>query len=216
VSAAGDAVRNWSDRYGAQVVRRRKVRETYTAVFRLAETAARLDQTFTQVANTTKQWATLYRANTATKEMRLLKAWAYITSDTVAGVQGVVELRELTGATAPATGNPAITPKPHRVGGGASEGVALYLPTTQGTETAANGPLGHVPFDTGISGAVSTANPVPVLSPVVLYDASQEDDEALAPTVPIGTAGGWAIAVRTVGAPVLRMTFVMRFTEEVV
>jgi hypothetical protein len=91
----------------------------------------------------------------------------------------------------------------------------LYLPTTQGSEAAVNGPLGHVPFDTGISGAVSTLNPVPILTPVVLYDASQEDDEVLPPTAPVGVYGGWGVMVRTVGAPVLRITVVWKFTEEI-
>jgi hypothetical protein len=215
VSATGDRVRAHMDRYGANIVRRRKIRETYSAVFRLAEAAARLDQTFTQVANTTKQWLTIYHTAAATKEVRLQRLWLYITSDTIAGIQGIIELRELTGATAPATGNPAITPKPRRVGGAAAEAVCLYLPTTQGSETAANQPLGHVPFDTGISGAVSTLNPVPVLTPVVLFDANAEDDEALQPVLPVGTAGGWAAVIRTVGAPVLRCTAIATFTEEI-
>jgi hypothetical protein len=215
VSAAGDRVRMWLDRAGAQVVRRRKIRESYTAVARLAETAARLDQTFTQVANTNKQWSTLHHTAAATKELRLQRCWVYITSDTTAGIQGVIELRELSSATPPATGNPAITPRVHRIGSGAAEAVCLYLPTTQGSEAAVNGPLGHVPFDTGISGAVSTLNPVPILTPVVLYDASQEDDEVLPPTAPVGVYGGWGVMVRTVGAPVLRITVIWKFTEEI-
>jgi len=213
VSASGDRVRAHFDRYGANVVRRRKIRESYTAVCRLAEAAARLDQTFTQVANTNKQWATLHHTAGATKEVRLQKCIAYITSDTTAGIQGIFELRQI--SAAPATGNPAITPTPARRGGTAAEAVVLYLPTTAGTEANVNSPLGHVPFDTGISGAVSTVNPVPILTPVVLYDASTEDDEMLPPTLPVATLDGWAVVVRTVGAPVLRVTVVWKFTEEI-
>lgn len=215
VSAVGDRVRAHFDRYGANVVRRRKIRESYTAVYRLAEAAARLDQTFTQVANTNKQWATIHHAATATKEIRLQMVKVYITADTVAGIQGVFELRELSSATPPATGNPVITPRPHRIGTGVAEATCLYLPTTQGSEASVNQPLGHVPFDTGISGAVSTVNPVPILQPVVLYDSSAEDDEVLPPTAPVGVYGGWAVAVRTVGVPVLRLTVVIKFTEEI-
>lgn len=214
VSANADRVRAHFDRYGAVVVRRRKIRESYTAVCRLAEAAARLDQTFTQVANTNKQWATLHHTVAAsTKEVRLQKCVAYITADTTVGIQGVFELRQI--SAAPATGNPAITPTPHRRGGTAAEAVCLYLPTTAGTEANVNSPLGHVPFDTGISGVVSTVNPVPILVPIVLYDASAEDDEVLPPSLPVGTLDGWAAVLRTVGAPVLRITIVWKFTEEI-
>lgn len=215
VSAVGDRVREWMDRFGSPVIRRRKIRESYTAVARLAEAAARLDQTFTQVANTNKQWSTLHHAATATKEIRLQRCWVYITSDTVAGIQGVIELRELSVTTPPATGNPAIIPRPHRIGTGAAEATCLYLPGTQGSEAAVNSPLGHVPFDTGISGAVSTVNPVPILTPVVLWDANTDDDEVMNATAPVGVYGGWAVMVRTVGVPVLRITVVWRFTEEI-
>jgi hypothetical protein len=213
VSAAGDRVRSWYDRSGAQVVRRRKLRESYTAVCRLAEAAARLDQTFTQVANTNKQWATLHHTAGATKEVRLQKCLVYLTADTTVGIQGIFELRQI--SAAPATGNPAITPTPARRGGTAAEAVCLYLPTTAGTEANVNSPLGHVPFDTGISGAVSTVNPVPILAPIVLYDASAEDDEVMPPVLPVATLDGWAVVVRTVGAPVLRLTVIWKFTEEI-
>lgn len=215
VGATGNRVREWMDRFGSPVIRRRKVRESYTAIARLAEAAARLDQTFTQVANTNKQWSTLHHAATATKELTLERCWVYITSDTVAGIQGVIELRELSVTTLPATGNPAITPRAHRIGTGAAEATCLYLPTTQGSEAAVNSPLGHVPFDTGISGTTSVANPVPILVPVVLFDGNTEDDEMIAPTAPVGVYGGWAVMVRTVGAPVLRVTVVWKFREEI-
>jgi hypothetical protein len=213
VSANGDRVRGWYDRAGAQVVRRRKLRESYTAVFRLAEAAARLDQTFTQVANTNKQWATLHHTAAATKEVRLMKCVCFISAWSVA-TQGVLELRQINAA--PATGNPAITPAPHRRAGTAAEALALYLPTTAGTEAAVNSPLAHIPLDYGVMGAVSTVNPMPPIETIVLYDASQEDDEEMPPVLPVATLDGWAVTLRTVGAPAVRMTVVMRFTEEVV
>jgi hypothetical protein len=217
VSAAGDRVRAWFDRSGAQIVRRRKIRETYTAVFRLAETTARLDQTFTQVANTTKQWATLHHTAGATKEVRLQKCVVWITGWTTVAMQAVLELRQI--SAAPATGNPAITPTPRRRGGTAAEAVALYLPTTAGTEANANSPLAHIPFDYGIMGAVSTANPLAGLEygpgSLLLYDSSQEDDEAMPPVLPVGTLDGWAVCLRSVGAPVVRLTCMMVFTEEI-
>jgi len=216
VSANSDRVRAWMDRSGATVVRRRKLRESYTAVFRLAETTARLDQSFTQVANTTKQWATLHHTVGATKEVRLLKCSVFLTVATTAVIQGVLELRQLTAATAPATGNPAITPTPHRRGGTAAEAVCLYLPTTQGTEANVNSPLAHIPFDYGIMTATaSTVNPLIQIPELVLYDASREGEEEMPPVLPVATLDGWGVCMRTVGAPILRMTVVMRFTEEI-
>ena len=214
VSAAGDRARAWLDRFGAVVVRRRKIRESYTAVYRLAEAAARLDQTFTHVANTNKQWATLHHTAAATKEIRLQQVKVYIVAWSVAS-QGILELRELSSTTAPATGNPAITPRAHRIGTGAAEAIALYLPTTQGSEAAANSPLGHSVIDTGIEAAGSTVNPFPQIVPIVLYDASAEDDEVLPPTAPVGVYGGWAVMLRTVGTPAVRLTVVYKFTEEI-
>lgn len=214
VSATGERVRAHFDRYGAIIVRRRKIRESYTASFRLAEAAVRLDQTFTQVANTNKQWATLHHLVGATKEVRLQYCICYITAFGTAASQGILELRELN--TAPVTGNPAITPKPRRFGGGAAEAVCLYLPTTAGAEVAVNQPLKHFAFDSGIVAAASTLNPFVAFDrQLVLYNAADEDDEMLPPTLPLGTLCGWTVMLRTVGVPVVRMTVEMGFTEEI-
>lgn len=214
VSANGDRARIWVDKFGAQIVRRRKIRESYTAVFRLAEVGARLDGAgFLQVANTNKQWATLYHTAAATKEVRLQYCVVWVESWAVAS-QAIIELRELTGATAPATGNPAITPKPRRVGGTAAEAACLYLPTTQGSETSPNSPLKGFFVDEGIMGAVSTVNPLPQQG-FTLYNSALEDDEMLPPTLPVGTAGGWAVMLRTVAGTTVRLVCEMGFTEEI-
>lgn len=218
VSAAGDRVRFWADRFGAQVVRRRKIRESYTAVFRLGEAAARLDQTFTHVANTNKQWATLHHLATATKELTLNKVVVFVTSNATVAPQGIIELRELTpGTTAPATGNPAITGRPHRVGTGAHEATALYLPTTQGSEAAVNSPLAHMVYDDAVSVATAAFQHPQDGSNggLTLFDAALLDDQVMAPTVPVGVAGGWAVVCRWVGATVTRLTVLMVFTEEI-
>lgn len=213
VSANGDRVRAWLDRSGALVVRRRKLRESYTAVFRLAEAAARLDQTFTQVANTNKQWMTLHHTVAATKELRLMRWVVYLTGCTAA-TQAILELRQLSVTTPPATGNPAITPTPRRQAGAAAEAVALYLPTTQGSELAVNSPIASRVYDIGIMAAGSTVNPTPECE-LVLYDASRDDDEMLPPTFPVGAYAGLAVMLRTVGIPAVRMTGIATFTEEI-
>lgn len=215
VSATGDRVRVHVDRYGAVVIRRRKIRESYTAVFRLAEAAARLDQTFTHVANTNKQWATLHHLASATKEVRLQSCVVWITSAITVAPQGILELRQI--SAAPATGNPAITPTPHRRGGTAAEAVALYLPTTAGTEANVNSPLGHHIFDEAVTVAtVALAHPQGFgRGGIVLYDAALEDVEVLPPSLPVGVLDGWAVTTRLTGATVVRLTVVMKFTEEI-
>lgn len=215
VSANGDRVRAWMDRYGSLVVRTRKIRESYTAVFRLAEAAARLDQTFTHTANTNKQWATLHHTGAATKEVRLMSCVVWVTNMTTVAPQGIIELRQI--SAAPATGNPAITPTPHRRGAAAAEAVALYLPTTAGTEANVNSPLGHHVFDDAVSVATAAfAHPQGYgRGGIVLYDSVYDDDEMMQPVLPVGTLDGWAVVSRLTGATVMRATVVMKFTEEV-
>jgi hypothetical protein len=214
VSANTDRVRLWADKAGALIIRRRKLRESYTAVYRLAEAAARLDQTFTQVANTNKQWMTLHHIATSTKELRLMRWVVYITGWTIVS-QAILELRQLSVTTPPATGNPAITPTSRRQGGGAAEAVALYLPTTQGSELGVNSPIASRIYDLGVMAAGTAVNPTPEIE-VVLYDASKDDDEMLPPVFPLGAYAGLAVMLRTVGAPAVRMTGVATFTEEIV
>jgi len=212
VSANSDRVRAWFDRSGAIVTRPRKIRLGYTAIFRLAQAAGRLDQTFLQVADTNKQWATLHHTGGSTKEVRLLKCSVFITAWDAA-TQAILELRQI--STAPATGNPAITPTAHRRGGTAAEAVALYLPTTAGTDVLPNSPISSVQLDLGVMGAVGVNNPPITPREIILYNAAGEDPELIPPTLPVGTLDGWAVMLRTVGAPNVRMTVVMRFTEEI-
>lgn len=219
VSAAGDRTRVWVDRAGAVTVRRRKLRESYTAVCRLAETTARLDFTFTHVANTNKQLVTLHHAATATREIRVQKVVVYATLLGTAAGFWLCELRAITGT--PATGNPAITPKEHRIGAAATEAVCLVLPTTGGTDATPNSPYGSFIVDHGVESTTPpTAHPlVQGLTggyPFVLYDASQEDDEVLPLVLRAGTLEGVAIVSRDTAAMVLRAWAIIKYTEEVV
>lgn len=194
-------------------IRSRKSVNSYTAVFRLAEAVGRLDQEVTQVANTNKQWATIHHTASSSFDLRLCKCEVYIT-DWSAGTQGILELRQLSSTTPPATGNPAIVPAQHIFGISAPvEAECLYLPTTQGSENAVNGPLAHIPLD-----VLAYAKRQPAFEKerghYILYDASNEDPELPNLMIKAGVFGGWAVMLRTVGAPSVRMTVVMRFSEE--
>jgi hypothetical protein len=214
VSANGDRVRAWFDRAGAQVVRRRKLRESFTAVCRLAETTARLDPTFTFTANTNKQLVTLHHAATATKELRIQKVTIIPTLLGTAAGLTMFEIRYITGT--PATGNPAITPQKHQQAAGATEAVVLVLPTTGGTDSTPNSPLASWIIDHGIEAATGpTTNPMPVAPEIVLYDASAEDDEMLPITLRVGTLEGIAIVGRSTAAVVLRFFAIIKYTEEI-
>jgi hypothetical protein len=218
VSAAGDRARIWVDRAGAQIMRRRKLRESYTAVCRLAETTARLDFTFTHVANTNKQLVTFHHPATAVKEIRIQKVVIFATLLGTAAGFWCVELRAITGT--PATGNPAITPKAHRLDAAATEAVCLVLPTTGGTDATPNSPYGSFTVDHGIE---ATTPPVahPLVSgltagfPFTLYDASAEDDEMHPIILRVGTLEGVAINSRDTAAMVLRAWAIIKYTEEI-
>lgn len=213
VSAAGDRVRSWMDRAGAQVVRRRKLRESYSAAFRIAETTTRLELQPTTVANTTKQLATLHHAASATKEVRLQRAEISVTNFSAA-TQATFELRRIT--SAPATPAPAITPAAHNQAAAATECIAGAIPGTGGTDAAPNSPYGGVTLDFGITTTGSTANPVPLTTTIVLWASMVEDDEVLPPIMRAGVLEGYAIVVRSVAAVTFRCTALMRWTEEIV
>lgn len=217
VTAAGNRVRAWFDKSGAQVARRRKLRESYTSVCRLAETAARLDPTFTFTANTNKQLVTFHHAASAVKDIRIQKVVVYVNLLGTAAGFFTLELRAITGT--PATGNPAITPKAHHLGAAATEAVCLVLPTTAGTDATANSPYGSFTVDHGIEATTQpTAHPLPqgltAGYAFTLYDASQEDDEVLPIVLRAGTLEGVAIVGRDTAATVLRFWAVIKHTEE--
>jgi hypothetical protein len=184
---------------------------TYHALFRLAARPYALSKAAI-AANTRTQFATLYHAATATKRMRLRRVLVMFESETVAGIINF-DLVKLTAAVTPATGNPAITPAPAR-GANVAEATALALPTTGGTEGAV---IADLEFNTGITGAVSVANP-PV--PDLWYELFSEDEqnpmgEQESLEVAAGVAGGWAVVIDNTGATnTVKAKVKMVFTEK--
>src|SRR5881396_1558892 len=86
-------------------------RVTYAAGGRLAAGGGLSQATLT----TQKQFLTIYHTGSATKIVKLRKAWVHISANSAAS-QIAMDLMSLTSATAPATGNPAITPMAFNVG----------------------------------------------------------------------------------------------------
>lgn len=188
--------------------RSRKV-PTYRAMYRLAARSYQLSNTF--AAGSRKQYATIHHAAAATRTVRLRKVLVAITNNTVAS-QGTIDLVRIT--TAPATGNPAITPALPDSGDAAAEATCLALPTTAGTESAAF--YSSTYFNYGVTGASSTTQPPPAIPWVDLIAMSAHgyDDEAKLPTIRAGVLEGWAVTIDSSGASAIAGMVIIEFTEE--
>lgn len=210
-SANTDYTAPSADDHGVLWVRKRQL-ATYTANYRLAEAAAQLDLTFTFTANTNKQVATIYHGAGATKIVKIRKVSVFYTILTAAFVG--VELRALSATTAPATGNPAITPRQHDPADGAAEATCLALPTTAGSVVGADNATvsAHVSIDAG----ATTASVSPATfgtTEVVLYEYKDGSEEK--PLIMrAANAEGYAVIMRSTAATAQRFTVLIKFTEE--
>lgn len=198
------------DRYGVAWVRPRQ-HVTYTAVYRLADaTAGTTALAFTFVANTNKQLATIHHAVGSAKEVLIRKVSLFI------GVQAAgifeFEIRPLSATTAPATGNPAITPGKHDQADGAADSTCLALPTTAGSLVAADSPVGNsVILNLGANTAPTNSLGADGLE-VVLFDSDARD--GVKPLrIRAATAEGYAINGRCVQAVALTFKICIQFTE---
>lgn len=181
---------------------------TYAAVYRLGSRPYALSNAFT--ANTRKQYATLHHTAGATRTVRIRRVQLAVESSSVAAIV-VADLLFIT--SAPATGNPAITPTPLNRGDAAAEAVALALPTTAGTE---NAPVSSVECNLGVTGAASTANPPPAVAWIDLYDSDgiSGDDAAKALTLRAGQLEGVAVVLDCSAASTVKGFVRIVFTEE--
>lgn len=213
VSAAGDRVRAWMDLRGRQIVAKQKL-ITYRAVYRLAVNNAISSLTTTLTANTDKELATIYHAVGATKEVQLRKVVVYLSQSTVASDLNI-ELREISATTAPATGNPAITPRALNSADAAAEATCLALPTTAGSEAAVNSPIASQELHLGAASTGATATPLASPTAIVLWDSSQVDNDVKNPTMKAATAIGYGVWIRATGvSDVVRAVVEITFTEE--
>jgi len=210
----GQRVNAWYDLTGAQVVKLKSA-ITYSAAYRLIDsTAGQLSLTFTFVANTNKQLATIYHANTATKTVRIRKIVLVIAN--VAATVGVLnfEIRALSATTAPATGNPAITPRTHDPIDGAAEATCLALPTTAGSLVGADTGTVGLPFEFNAGATTAPTNALGLDGQaLVLFEANE--NRGIKPlTMRAATAEGFAINGRSTAGTVFRYMALIEFTEE--
>lgn len=212
VSATGDRVNAWFDMNGALMVKQRHD-VTYSAIYRLIDsTAGQLPLTFTFTANTNKQLATIYHTGASTKIVRLRRISLIIGT----GAAGVFdfEIRALSATTAPATGNPAITPRTHDPADGAAEATCLALPTTAGSLVGADTGTVGTPQTWNSGAATAHTNPQGLSGQeLVLFEANAS--RGIKPLIMrAATAEGYAINGRCTAAVALRYLALFEFTEE--
>ncbi len=188
--------------------RSRKV-ATYRAVFRTTTRPYYLSKVFT--ANTRVQFATIHHAATAVRTVRLRRVLVGLRANTVA-VDLNMDLVRIT--SAPATGNPAITSSRADSSDAVAEATCLALPTTAGTEEAQ--PFSTLFSSPGVTGAGSTANPVPGTPWIDLLATGSwtGDDESKVPAIRAGVLEGWAVTIDANAATTLTAQVVVEFTEE--
>jgi hypothetical protein len=182
-------------------------RATYRAMYRLAARPYAISKAFT--AGSRFQFATLHHAATSTKKVRVRRVTVAVESSTVAGLV-VCDLMKIT--SAPATGNPAITPAVLDGGDAAAEATALALPTTAGTESAAV--IASKEWNLGATATGSVINPPPPLQYIDLFSEADLDPEEKAITLRAGVLEGIAVTFDCSAATTLKAFVIIRFTEE--
>lgn len=189
----------------AWFVRPRKL-ATYRAVYRTTTRPYNISKALT--AGSRFQYATIHHAASATKTIRLRSVVVMIYSCT-AGANIEVSLVRIT--TAPATGNPAITPAVADNADAAAEATCLALPTTNATEAAF---FAQQAYALGITGALPTTNPPPPVTRVELLSAAPVDDERKPLVIRAGVLEGWAVTLDSDSAATVNAKVEIEFTEE--
>lgn len=182
-------------------------RVTYQAGARLTAAGVGLSQAI--VATTALNAMTVHHASASTKTARIQKWWLTVFSISAAS-NIAVDLISI--STAPATGNPAITPVPLNRASAAADSTVFALPSTQGTATNANTGIGMTLM--AVSAAATTNTTVLGLgTPIILYQFNP-----LAPSeqlvIRAGVTEGWALRFFPSANATLVFTSGCEFTEE--
>jgi len=179
---------------------------TYRAVYKPAGTAVGLSNAF--AANGTKQFATLYHTALSTKTVKITSILFHLL-ESGGATRLRIETVRLTSTTAPATGNPAITPTPHDTADVAAEATALALPTTAGSEGGS--------FSTAVYQLANTGNgnDATIISPSMPLYSWDQNSRSKQITLRAGVAEGIAIKLFSSGSQTIEGEAVIEFTEEV-
>lgn len=204
-SLGGGLARSWTlNKNTDSVIAYNIEKNTYVATYKLTTRPYALSHTF--VANTRKQFATIHHLVTATKTVKIRRIELLIKScsGTATILADVVRV-----TSAPATGNPPITPSPDVLANPVAEAVCLALPTTAGTEGAA---FGSVEFVLGNTGAAPTVNPPAVPSAITLFADTANESQPL--TLVAGQLDGIAVVIDSNAAVTITAMVRIIFTEE--
>ena len=183
---------------------------TYRAVYRLAARPYALSTT--QGGAGRVQLATIHHAATSRYKLQLRAVYVAVESSSAAAIV-MLDLARL--STAPATGNPAITPAavdPREPTD--ADTICLALPTSQATEAAI---VSTCEWNLGITGAASTNNPPPSLQFVNLLDPSNTgyiiDPLVQVPAVRPLTLEGYAVTADVSAATTLKAYVVIEYAR---
>lgn len=181
---------------------------TYHALGRLAARPYALS--YAATLNSRKQILAIAHTAASTKLVKIRRVLIALESVSVAGLY-VFDLVRIT--SAPATGNPAITPTPALQGDPAAEVTVLALPTTAGTEGTV---VNSVEFNQGITGAAPTVNPPNALNWYELFSEDEQNPvgEQRGLSLRAGVLEGYAIVCDASAAGTVKCLARFVFTEQ--
>lgn len=185
---------------------------TYGAGYRLAAATASVTYLgLTFAVNTDKQLVTIHHLVGSTKTVRIKRISLWIHLAAAGTFQ--FEARRLSATTAPATGNPAITPAAYDSSDGAAEATCLALPTTQGSETATDRPL-TPNYTFNAASATAEVDGRIAGHELLMFDSRGGMGAGKDITLRAGVAEGLAVIGRCLTAASFNFTVFIEFTEE--
>lgn len=179
-------------------------KNTYVATFKATARPYSLSHNF--LANTRKQFATVWHSATSTKTLKLRRVELIIRDSSGTAIVSA-DLVRIT--SQPASGNPAITPSSNLSNAPAADAVCLSLPTTAGTAAAQ---FGALEIELGNTGGAPTTNPPPLPSVITLYADTAHEAEPL--TMRAGVGEGFAVVLDSNAVVTILAIVRMVFTEE--
>lgn len=182
--------------------------DCYSAVFQLAPRNAVAALSKALVINTDTVLASIYHAAAAAKTARIRSIELFIAATAAAILQA--DLVYVTAVTAPAAGNPAITPRKINPASPVAEAACLALPTTGGSIQTPD-----IVFGQEINlGANAARTDLSMPAPAMLWPPQGVSIPVPGLVMRAGVAEGYAIVLRAATAVTIKAIARILFTEE--